>query len=62
VRHLGLDPEEALRAANRKFEGRFAQMERLAAARGLDLKALSAVQWDTLWTEVKKSQAGVTVR
>jgi MazG family protein len=62
VRHLGLDPEEALRAANRKFEGRFAQMEQLAAARGLDLKSLSGAQWDTLWTEVKKSQAAVIVR
>ena len=33
-------PEEALRAANAKFERRFARMEALAAQRGLELKAL----------------------
>jgi MazG family protein len=62
TRHLGLDPEEALRAANRKFERRFRQMEALAARRGLNLGALSPAQWDTLWSEVKKSQADATER
>jgi MazG family protein len=60
ARHLGVDPEEALRAANRKFESRFRQMEALASSRGLDLERLSAGEWDTLWSEVKKSQADVT--
>jgi MazG family protein len=52
-RHLNLDPEEALRAANGKFEKRFAAMEAVARARGLDLKSLSAADWDALWTEAK---------
>ena len=52
-RHLNIDPEGALRAANRKFERRFAAMEALAQARGLTLKALSASEWDALWTEAK---------
>ena len=52
-RHLQVDAETALRAANAKFERRFAAMERLARDRGLELAALSAGQWDALWREVK---------
>jgi MazG family protein len=52
-RHLGVDPEEALRLANAKFEGRFRTMERLARARGLALKSLTAGAWDELWNEAK---------
>jgi MazG family protein len=53
ARHLDIDPEGALRAANGKFEQRFAAMEGLAQARGLELKKLSAAEWDALWTEAK---------
>lgn len=53
ARHLQVDAEAALRAANTKFERRFAAMERLARDRGLELTALSAAQWDALWREVK---------
>jgi len=52
-RHLQVDPEEALRAANAKFERRFERMESLARARALELKSLSAAQWDALWREAK---------
>ena len=52
-RHLQLDAEAALRAANVKFERRFATMESLARARGLDLGSLSAAEWDALWREAK---------
>jgi len=52
-RHLKLDAEGALRAANAKFERRFARMESLARARGLGLKGLSAAEWDALWREAK---------
>ena len=52
-RHLKLDAEAALRAANAKFERRFAAMESLARARGLDLQGLSAAEWDALWREAK---------
>ena len=52
-RHLQIDPEDALRAANAKFERRFAQMERMARERGLTLRQLSAQQWDSLWREAK---------
>src|SRR5579883_3203272 len=38
-RHLGIDAEDALRAAVRKFSLRFRRVEALAAERGLDLAA-----------------------
>lgn len=52
-RHLGVDPEEALRRANEKFEHRFRAMERLARERGLQLSGLDAAAWDALWNDVK---------
>jgi MazG family protein len=52
-RHLKFDAEEALRAANSKFERRFRDMETLAVARGLSLENLSPQQWETLWEESK---------
>ncbi|MGP8034485.1 MAG: nucleoside triphosphate pyrophosphohydrolase [Steroidobacteraceae bacterium] len=52
-RHLGLDAEAALRAANAKFERRFRRMERLAGERGRTLEDLSAAEWDELWREAK---------
>jgi nucleoside triphosphate diphosphatase len=56
-RHLGIDAETALRAANDKFERRFRCMERLARARGLSLERLSAEEWDGLWQEAKLNPA-----
>ncbi len=52
-RHLKLDPEQALRTANGKFERRFARMEALARERGLALERLSAAEWEALWQEAK---------
>jgi MazG family protein len=52
-RHLGVDPEAALRAANAKFESRFREMERQARARGVGLESLSPAQWDELWRAAK---------
>jgi nucleoside triphosphate diphosphatase len=52
-RHLHVDAEEALRAANNKFERRFTRMESLARTRGLTLERLSAAEWDALWREAK---------
>ncbi len=52
--HLQVDPEEALRAANVKFERRFRRMEALAGARGRALESLSAGEWDDLWRQAKR--------
>ena len=52
-RHLKFDAEEALRAANSKFERRFRDMEAFARARGLSLETLSPQQWESLWAQAK---------
>ena len=57
ARFLGFDAEIALKKANRKFAGRFREMERLAAARGQRLNGLSAAELDALWNEVKSGDA-----
>jgi len=57
-RHLRIDPEAALRAANAKFERRFSSMEEKARERGVALSSLSAAQWDRLWRECKGERAG----
>jgi MazG family protein len=56
ARKLDVDPEQALRAANAKFVRRFAAMEALAAARGLDFAALELADQERLWTEVKATE------
>lgn len=53
ARHLGFDPESALRGASAKFSGRFSELEGLARDRGLDLAALDLAGLDALWDEVK---------
>lgn len=52
-RKLGVDAEEALRAGNRKFEGRFRQMEQLARAQGKDFGDLALGDQESLWAEAK---------
>jgi uncharacterized protein YabN with tetrapyrrole methylase and pyrophosphatase domain len=56
ARHQGLDPEEALRLANAKFERRVRAMEQLARTRGLARRDLSAEAWDRLWNEAKAAE------
>jgi MazG family protein len=52
-RHLRIDAEAALRAANQKFALRFRHMESVARARGLDMQALSPQAWEELWRAAK---------
>jgi nucleoside triphosphate diphosphatase len=54
ARHLKVDPESALRAANAKFRRRFAAME--SAAGGTDpLAASTPSELDTLWNQAKNA-------
>jgi tetrapyrrole methylase family protein/MazG family protein len=53
ARWMGVDPEEALRLANRRWVQRYRAVEALAAERGLDLATLDADAKDALWNEVK---------
>ncbi|WP_006749066.1 nucleoside triphosphate pyrophosphohydrolase [Thioalkalivibrio paradoxus] len=57
ARHLGVDPETALRGSNRKFERRFRSMETLATERGQRFASLSSVQLEALWSEIKRSES-----
>lgn len=53
VRAYGVSPEDALRAANAKFERRYREMERLAGRRLADL---SLEDQESLWQQVKSSE------
>jgi tetrapyrrole methylase family protein/MazG family protein len=52
-RWMSVDPEEALRAANQRWVGRYRRVEALASERGIDLAALTLAEKDELWDEVK---------
>src|SRR5512141_2156522 len=53
ARHVGADPEAALRATNAKFERRFAYIERALEARGRTLEQASLDEMDALWNAAK---------
>lgn len=53
ARHLKLDPEAAMRAANRKFERRFSQMESILKAKGKDLADCDLATMDVAWNAAK---------
>ena len=52
-RHLGLDPEAALRAANSKFTRRFNYIENELQARGKAPKDSDLAEMDALWDQSK---------
>jgi ATP diphosphatase len=56
ARHLRVDPEGTLRAANAKFERRFAFIERALAAQGKALAATSLAEMDALWNAAKDTE------
>ncbi|MGH9684784.1 MAG: nucleoside triphosphate pyrophosphohydrolase [Candidatus Acidiferrales bacterium] len=53
ARFLGVDPEIALKRANRKFKERFTWMERAAAGDGKQFADLSRERMEELWNESK---------
>jgi len=53
ARHLGVEPEQALRHANRKFERRFRGVESLANQSGKLMEAHTLDELDQYWNEVK---------
>jgi ATP diphosphatase len=60
ARHLDIEPEFALRAANRKFRSRFNQMETLAG--GVEaLRSASPEELDRTWRQVKSTASGASI-
>jgi ATP diphosphatase len=53
ARHVGADPDLALRRTNTKFERRFGYIERALAAQGRSLEGTSLAEMDALWNEAK---------
>jgi nucleoside triphosphate diphosphatase len=53
ARHVGADPETALRGTNAKFERRFGYIERALAAQGRSLEGATLAEMDALWNEAK---------
>jgi MazG family protein len=53
-RKAGVHPALSLDKANAKFQRRFEGVERLAAARAIDVKTAGLATLDALWDEVKK--------
>ncbi len=56
-RHLGHKAENALQAANRKFERRFRQVEAIVQQRGLRLEDATLEQMEEAWQQVKRQES-----
>jgi ATP diphosphatase len=58
ARHLAIDPETALRAANAKFTRRFAHIEARLAEQGKQPADSTLEEMDALWDEAKAREKG----
>ncbi|MBM6775389.1 nucleoside triphosphate pyrophosphohydrolase [Olsenella profusa] len=56
ARWEGIDAEEALASANRKFRSRWGLMEKAAREQGVRLEGLSDEAWDALWRRAKAEE------
>jgi MazG family protein len=56
ARHMKIEPEEALRGANAKFERRFRRIEALLAETGRKPEDSSLEEMDSLWNAAKREE------
>ncbi|EXJ14734.1 nucleoside triphosphate pyrophosphohydrolase [Imhoffiella purpurea] len=56
ARHLGVDAEQALRAANHRFESRFAKVESGLRERGLAPSVETREEMERLWEHAKRDE------
>jgi nucleoside triphosphate diphosphatase len=57
ARHLSIDPERAMRAANNKFQRRFQAMEDLASKnKPSSLSEMTVDEMELLWAQVKRAE------
>ncbi|MFC3140584.1 nucleoside triphosphate pyrophosphohydrolase [Shewanella submarina] len=57
ARHLGIEPEQALRQGNDKFERRFRQVEQLASQSGREMTEHTLDQLEAYWQQAKAKEA-----
>ena len=58
ARHLGVDPEEAIRGTNNKFVRRFEAIEDALAAKGKTPQDSTLGEMDALWDKAKAAERG----
>jgi nucleoside triphosphate diphosphatase len=56
ARHVGADPDMALRGTNAKFERRFGYIEQELDAQGRSLESASLMEMDALWNDAKRQE------
>ena len=56
ARHLHIDPEEALRGTNRKFERRFGAIERALSEQGRAIEAARLDELEAFWQAAKTQE------
>ena len=56
-RHLGIEPEDALRAANDRFTGRFMHLEASILGEGKDITSMSLEELEQRWSAAKAALA-----
>lgn len=56
ARHLGVDPEAALRDSNDKFLDRFHKVENAVKEEGAEFKDKSLEELDEIWVRIKKGE------
>ncbi|MCG3202866.1 MAG: Nucleoside triphosphate pyrophosphohydrolase [Gammaproteobacteria bacterium] len=58
ARHLDVEPEQALRGANTRFERRFGHIERNLANQGKAIAEATASEMEALWEDAKRGDGG----
>jgi MazG family protein len=56
ARHLGIEPEDALRHANEKFVARFRRVLKELEKQGKDVEQVTLEEMDRIWDEIKKDE------
>lgn len=59
ARHLEIDPENALREANKKFINRFNSMEELIIDDSKQVRDMNQMEMDVYWNKAKKIEKGL---
>lgn len=56
ARHLGVDPEAAIRRTNQKFRRRFGRIEELLSTEGKEFDEMDLAGLDELWDQAKQEE------